>query len=61
LVAVALSKCNVGVDLELVDNRQNFNLLKKSMLNQNETTQINNLLDSYSVWTKKEAIYKYHY
>ena len=59
LVAVALSKCNVGVDLELVDNRQNFNLLKKSMLNQNETTQINNLLDAYNVWTKKEAIYKY--
>ena len=59
LIAVALSKCNVGIDLELVDERQDFRLLKKSMLNQDETIEIGNLLDSYNVWTKKEAIYKY--
>ncbi len=59
LIAVAVSKCEVGVDIEEVKPNQNIELLKSSMRAKDEEFQAENLSDVIGIWTKKEAVYKY--
>lgn len=59
LVAVGVSKCNLGVDIEFVDKSKGVELLKNAMLENEETFQIASHKDVFSVWTKKEAIFKF--
>ena len=59
LVAVVVSKCNVGIDLEKINNKQNVELLKKSMQTPSDNIEVQTLNDVYSMWTKKEAIFKF--
>ncbi len=57
LVCVAISKENVGVDIEMVKEHKALDPLKNHVLTENEQAQ--NLEDILSLWTKKEAIYKF--
>jgi len=58
LVAVGVSDCNLGVDLQDVDITKNPILLKNSMIAPGEDIQ-ENLNHIISIWTKKEAIFKF--
>lgn len=56
LVCVAISKENIGVDIEMVKEHKALNPLKNHILSENE--QAEDLKDALAIWTKKEAIYK---
>jgi 4'-phosphopantetheinyl transferase len=53
LVAVALSKKEIGIDIEFEKKDRNFDLIKEKNFNLEEKPQ-----NFYKVWTKKEAIFK---
>ena len=60
LVCVAISKHNVGVDLECKTKSRQWQMLKRRVLTANEIKSITNI-DSQKMtelWTKKEAIFK---
>lgn len=59
LVAVTVSKCNAGIDIEKIDETKDLSLLVKSVNSQEENLKIDNATDFYSIWTKKEAIFKF--
>ncbi|MBR6514655.1 MAG: 4'-phosphopantetheinyl transferase superfamily protein [Clostridia bacterium] len=54
LCAVALSPCEVGVDIEEEINTQRAERIRKNVLHQNESPNA----DITELWTKKEAIFK---
>lgn len=56
LVCVAISKENVGVDIEMLKEHKALNPLKNHILSENEQAEA--LKDVLAIWTKKEAIYK---
>lgn len=57
LVAVAISNKNVGIDIEKIDNKRNFESLKKIVLHENEN--VSSLEELIKLWTKKEAKFKF--
>ena len=61
LIAVGVSKLNLGIDLEVVDNSKDFNHLEKFIISESESS-INpkSIEDLISVWTKKEAQFKFN-
>ena len=65
LVAVCVSNCNIGLDLERVHHRKSFDLLINKVCKENEKEYLLNLnkeqQDSFfiSLWTIKEALVKY--
>lgn len=56
LVCVAISKQNIGVDIELIKEHKALDPLKTHILSQNESAQSSN--EILAIWTQKEAIYK---
>ncbi len=56
LICVAISKQNVGVDIEIIKEHKALDPLKTHILSQDENAKTANEL--LSIWTKKEAIYK---
>lgn len=60
LVAVGISKCNLGIDLENVNQKQNIERIKNAILACGEKFSNQNIEEVYSVWTKKEAIFKFN-
>ena len=56
LVCVAVSKVNIGVDIEMVKEHKALDPLKNHVISENEKAQ--SLKELLAIWTKKEAIYK---
>ena len=59
VVAVAIASENIGIDVEMIDEKKDFNKLKKYILNKNET-MISSIEELTSLWTKKEAKFKFY-
>ena len=58
LVAVAISSHEVGIDLELVEEKDNEKIAKKIMNEEEYQKYLKNKEYFYKVWTKKEAYLK---
>lgn len=58
LVCVAVSKENVGVDIEELKPHQTLEKAKERILHENEQTEVLDDEKALTLWTKKEAIYK---
>lgn len=58
LVAVGVSKCKLGVDLQDINDKLDVGLIAKSMSLHFNNINDANPLETFSIWTKKEAIYK---
>ena len=58
LVAVAISSHEVGIDLELVEEKNNERIAKKIMNEEEYQKYLKNKEYFYKVWTKKEAYLK---
>ena len=58
LVAVAISSHEVGIDLELVEEKDNERIAKKIMNEEEYQKYLKNKEYFYKVWTKKEAYLK---
>ncbi|MBR2969673.1 MAG: lecithin retinol acyltransferase family protein [Clostridia bacterium] len=59
LVAVVVSKCDVGLDLEVVNCLADPFRLKESLIANGEEIATDDYKDLVGIWTKKEAIFKY--
>lgn len=57
-VVIAISKKNVGIDVELIKDHFDHELLAEVCFTSNERKLITNLEDFYTFWTRKEAILK---
>lgn len=58
LVAVAISKSNVGVDIEKVNPKRDYEKIKKIILHENENPALKSIDDVTQLWVKKEAVFK---
>jgi len=58
LVAIAISSHEVGIDLELVEEKDNERIAKKIMNEEEYQKYLKNKEYFYKVWTKKEAYLK---
>jgi 4'-phosphopantetheinyl transferase len=58
LVAVAISSHEVGIDLELIEDKDNSKIAKKIMNEEEYQKYLKNKEYFYKVWTKKEAYLK---
>lgn len=59
IVAVAISKCEIGIDIECISKDRKWDLLKRKIVNENEKNIIlNSAEEIISLWTKKEAYFK---
>lgn len=59
LVCVAISKYNIGVDIEKIAEHKSLDPIKNHILSENEQAENMTFEDVLSLWTKKEAIYKF--
>lgn len=58
LVAVAISKSDVGIDIEKVNPKRDFQKIKKIFLHENENLLLQSIDDVTQLWVKKESIFK---
>ena len=59
LVAVVVSKCEVGIDIEEINFNQNVTLLKNAMKSEDEDFESEDIKDIITIWTQKESVFKF--